>query len=153
MANRNVRILIADDQYAQRSSLEKILNRLGYYRVAPVQSFSELMTLTHYSCESLELFDVLLINMELVRAAGVDVARFCRRNPQVRNALVYGVAAREMEVLLLIIEKSSSTRLVAVADEQSIRRFIEHIDPVGDSALAALVPSITPNLKAKNRGD
>lgn len=149
MATRNLRILIADDQCSQRIRLEKILNRLGYYCVAPVQSFSELLTLTHYACEPSELLDVLLINMALARAAGIDIAHFCYRKPHVRNALVYGVADREMEVLLPIIETSPSTHWVEGADEQTVRLFMERIDPGSDSALASLVPSTLSSFSAK----
>lgn len=83
----HLRILIADNQHTQRVLIEKCLNALGQYRVAPVASFEELEQLTH--SPALE-FDLLIINCQLARNEGVDAAGFCLRSTSVRNALVYG---------------------------------------------------------------
>jgi hypothetical protein len=152
MATQGLRILIADDQHAQRVRLEKILNRQGYFRVAPVQSFKELLTLTHYTCEPFELFDVLLINMDLAKAAGIDMELFCRGNPQVRNALVYGVAHGHMSRTLPAVGGPRQIRLIDTADEYTVRRFMAHIDPSDESALASFVSSYPPRVCAAKRG-
>lgn len=152
MATRDLRILIADYQHAQRVRLERILNRLGYFRVAPVQSFEELLTLTHYTCEPFDLFDVLLINMELARAAGIDIERFCRGNPQVCHALVYGVAVGPESLSLPDVGEPQQIRLVDTVDEYSVRSFMTHIDPNEESALASFVFSRPERVCSKKRG-
>lgn len=62
MINKALRILIADPQHFHRMKVERLFNGLNYYRVAPVQSIAELLTLVDYGCEP---FDVVVINAEL----------------------------------------------------------------------------------------
>jgi PleD family two-component response regulator len=45
MVNKTLRILIADEHPDQRLQLERLLNGLGYYRIAPVESFEDLQRL------------------------------------------------------------------------------------------------------------
>ena len=42
MADKSLRILLADAHPMQLMQLEKMLNGMGYYRIAPVQSFDDL---------------------------------------------------------------------------------------------------------------
>ncbi|WP_336353036.1 chemotaxis protein CheY [Pseudomonas atacamensis] len=85
MSNKALRILIADPQHFHRMKIERLFNALGYYRVAPVQTLGELLTLVVYGCEP---FDVLVINAELA-AGSLDLLGFLLDNPQVRHALIY----------------------------------------------------------------
>ncbi|MEI4524095.1 MULTISPECIES: chemotaxis protein CheY [Pseudomonas] len=85
MSNKALRILIADPQHFHRMKIERLFNALGYYRVAPVQTLGELLTLVDYGCEP---FDVLVINAELA-AGSLDLLGFLLDNPQVRHALIY----------------------------------------------------------------
>ncbi|WP_409318930.1 hypothetical protein [Pseudomonas sp. KCJK9016] len=152
MATPTLRILIADEQHSQCNRLEKILNRLGYFRMTPVLSFTDLQTLTHYTCEPFELFDVLLINMNLFRAAGVNVERFCRSNPQVTNTLVYGIAPGQKTGVLSASGEPGQIHLVQTADEQTVRRFMAQIDPGELSALSWFASCGASRAQAKRRG-
>ncbi|MDD0971736.1 MULTISPECIES: chemotaxis protein CheY [Pseudomonas] len=88
MTDKTLRILIADLQHFHRMKIERMFNELDYYRIAPVQSLGELLTLVDYGGQP---FDVLVINAEL--AAGMaDLRGFLFDHPQVRRALVYGEA-------------------------------------------------------------
>ena len=62
MTNKTLRILIADEHPSQRLQLERLLNGLGYYRIAPVECFDELQRLVHCA---LQPFNLLLGNIEL----------------------------------------------------------------------------------------
>lgn len=89
LTDKTLRILIADLQHFHRMQIERLFNELDYYRIAPVQSLGELLTLVDYGCQP---FDVLVINAEL--AAGMaDLRGFLFDHPQVRRALVYGESA------------------------------------------------------------
>lgn len=89
MTDKTLRILIADPQHFHRMKIERLFNGLDYYRIAPVQSLAELLTLIDYGCQP---FDVLVINAEL--AIGIeDLRGFLFDHPQVRRALVYGEPA------------------------------------------------------------
>jgi CheY-like chemotaxis protein len=85
LLNKSLRILIADEQHFNRLRIERSFNQLGYFRVAPVQSLEELLTLVEYSSEA---FDLLVINAALA-GGKLDLADFCRDNPQVDRALIY----------------------------------------------------------------
>lgn len=62
MPNKALRILIADEQHFQRMRIERLFNRLDYYRVAPVRDLAELLTLVEYGSEP---FDLVVINASL----------------------------------------------------------------------------------------
>lgn len=85
MPNKALRILIADEQHFQRLRVERLFNQLGYYRVAPVHSLEELLTLIEYADRP---FDLVVINAALSGAA-LDLASFFLDNPQVRHALIF----------------------------------------------------------------
>ncbi|AWA38914.1 chemotaxis protein CheY [Pseudomonas fluorescens] len=94
MTDKTLRILIADLQHFHRMKIERLFNGLDYYRIAPVQSLAELLTLVDYGCQP---FDVLVINAEL--ATGIaDLRGFLFDNPQVRRALIYGEPADSSRV-------------------------------------------------------
>jgi len=87
MSNRALRILIADDQHFRRMQIERALNQLNYYRVAPLHRLEELLTLVEYSCES---FDLLIINANLAVRSDFDLLAFCLDHPHIEQALIYG---------------------------------------------------------------
>ena len=81
-----LRILIAEKQHSQRLLIEKSLNLLGQFGVAPVASFQELDELTQTGL----MVDLVIVNSTLTQEQGIDAALFCLRNTCVRNALIYG---------------------------------------------------------------
>jgi hypothetical protein len=94
LTDKTLRILIADLQHFHRMKIERLFNGLDYFRIAPVQSLAELLTLVDYGCQP---FDVLVINAEL--ATGIaDLRGFLFDNPQVRRALIYGEPADSSSV-------------------------------------------------------
>ncbi|WP_430458765.1 hypothetical protein [Pseudomonas salmasensis] len=46
MPNKALRFLIADGEHLQRVKIEKMLNQLGYHRIAPLSGFDEVQALT-----------------------------------------------------------------------------------------------------------
>lgn len=130
MSNKLLRILIADQHKEQRIRLERVLNKLGYFRIAPVSSFRELVTLTHYSCEPFENFDLLLLGGELAFAEGVDPGTFCLGNPQIRHALIYGARAEYALPATLCATALQQTRWVHSATPDNLYSFMCLIDPL-----------------------
>jgi len=65
--------------------IERLFNRLDYYRVAPVQSLAELLTLVEYGGVP---FDLVLINAALANGA-LDLRDFLLDHPQVHHVLIY----------------------------------------------------------------
>jgi CheY-like chemotaxis protein len=116
MPNKALTILIADEQHLQRLYIEKMLNRLGYHRIVPVQTFEEVQILTAIPAEP---FDVLIVNAGLVAHTGGPQA-------QVRHVLVYDHLDLDLPV--------GSTpqvlvRLPGVPDNVNLEHFMDIIDP------------------------
>ncbi|WP_073523175.1 hypothetical protein [Pseudomonas fluorescens] len=86
MTNKALRILIADVRHEPLLHIEKLLNRLGYYRIAPISSFDELVLLTS---DPHQPFDLLIVNKALAVPYGTDIQQFCSARPHIRHVLFY----------------------------------------------------------------
>ena len=135
MANKTLRILIADEHPCQRLQLEKLLNGLGYYRLAPVDSFEELQP-----------FHLLLGNIELASHVGVDLARFCRVSTQIQHALLYHSSQLKVPAVPQTERQSVSLSLPQVPDNEALESFMAIIDApllVGKLPLPVAAPAST----------
>ncbi|MEN5094840.1 response regulator [Pseudomonas protegens] len=124
MSNRALRILIADDQHFHRMQIERTLNQLNYYRVAPVHRLEELLTLVEYACDP---FDLLIINGTLATHSGFDLLDFCLDNPQVDHALIYD-SQRFPPIPSSLRHRIQASR-AELPDNEAIKRLMLHIDP------------------------
>ncbi len=115
MPNTSLTILIADEQHLQRLHIEKMLNRLGYHRIVPVQTFEEVQILTAIPAEP---FDVLIIN------AGLTLPT-CGVQPQVRHVLVYDLLEPGIPVGA---KPSVLVRLPGAPDNVNLEHFMDMID-------------------------
>ncbi|MFA5981496.1 response regulator [Pseudomonas veronii] len=87
MIHKSSRILIADEQHFFRLRIERVLNQLGYHRIAPVQSITELRRLVDYAYAP---FDVLILNEKFSNQNSFAPLAFCLDSPQILSALIYG---------------------------------------------------------------
>jgi hypothetical protein len=126
MSNKALRILIADENDARLIQVEKLLNRLNYYRIAPVSSFDELRTLTHYAIEP---FDLLIANKDLSVKKGVDLAAFCQETPQIHHALIYESQDLQRSLFPVHPHLSMCFLLSHTPDSGSIKDLMSIIDP------------------------
>ncbi|MDD1960419.1 MAG: histidine kinase [Pseudomonas capeferrum] len=143
MANKTLRILIADEHPCQRLQLEKLLNGLGYYRIAPVDSFEELQRLVQCA---LQPFHLLLGNIELASHVGVDLARFCRVSTQIQHALLYHSSQLKVPAVPQTERQSVSLSLPQVPDNEALESFMAIIDApllVGKLPLPVAAPAST----------
>lgn len=127
-----MRILIADQQCAQRSLIEKNLNGLGYYRVAPVSCFQDFVTLTHYSPNAFERFDLVIVNAELVSAEGVKALDFCLGNARLRHALIYDPLSQQRSPKTFSEHAGQQVRVLKTIDLSQLGDFLSLIDPNAD---------------------
>ncbi|MDP9521537.1 histidine kinase [Pseudomonas putida] len=143
MANKTLRILIADAHPCQRLQLERLLNGLGYYRIAPVESFEELQRLVHCA---LQPFQLLLGNIELANHAGVDLERFCRVSTQIQHALLYHSSQLRVPSVPATERQAVSLSLPHVPDNEALESFMAIIDApllVGKLPLPSGLPAAT----------
>lgn len=116
MPNKALTILIADEQHLQRLYIEKMLNRLGYYRIVPVQTFEEVRILTAIPAEP---FDVLITNAGLLAHAHEP-------QPQVRHVLVY----EHLDLGAPCgVTPAVRVRLPGVPDHVNLEHFMDIVDP------------------------
>ncbi|MBF8730908.1 MULTISPECIES: histidine kinase [Pseudomonas] len=125
MANKTMRILIADEHPCQRLQLEKMLNGLGYYRIAPVESFEDLQRLVQ---SALQPFNLLIGNIELASHAGVDLARFCRVSTQIQHALLYHSQHLKVPAVPQAQRQAVNISLPRVPDDEALQSFMAIID-------------------------
>lgn len=147
MPNKKMRILIADEHHAQLMQIEKMLNQLGYYRIAPVQSFEELLAITQSALDS---FHLLIANTDLATHAGVDLARFCGESPQIQHALLYETQYVMVPTVPASQRKSVSVCLPRLPDAEALHTFMDIIDsPVVIGQLES--PANQDRIHAKQR--
>lgn len=105
LPNKALRILIADEQHFHRMKTERLFNQLGYYRVAPVHTLVQMLSLVEYGCEP---FDLVVIDASLADGA-LDLPGFFLDNGQVHHALIYDGHAQ-------LPDLASIQRLMALID-------------------------------------
>lgn len=123
MINKALRILIADTQHFHRMKIERLFNSLDYYRVAPVQSLAELLTLVDYGCEP---FDAVVINADL--ACPLDLLGFFLDNPQVRQALIYNESTAPLQCAAGFAQDNVYISPLALPGLPSIKQLMALID-------------------------
>ncbi|MBW1250802.1 response regulator [Pseudomonas tolaasii] len=129
MPNKLLRILIADEEPLRLKQAEKLLNELGYFRIAPVRSFDELVALID---GRYELFDLLIANAELAEKAGVDLIRFCRKSTRIRNSLIYECKSLEPRAVPTMPYRPIYVAVSPITDGEAMQAFMEVIDPSGE---------------------
>lgn len=125
MPNKSLRILIADEHPMQLLQLERMLNGMGYYRIAPVESFEDLQRLVQ---SALQPFNLLLGNIDLASHAGVDLERFCRVNPLIQHALLYESQHLKIPSIPDNQRRAVNVSLSKVPDNETIQSFMHIID-------------------------
>ncbi|WP_106803273.1 chemotaxis protein CheY [Pseudomonas sp. S5D5] len=126
MSNKALRLLIADADLLQRIKIEKMLNQLGYYRIAPLSTFDELQALTRSGTVA---FDLLIINTALVCARPFNLLKYCHDNPLIRHALIYDGQCVQGSVVSVSVSHTLHLSLSQSPDFNSLRHCMEIIDP------------------------
>ena len=120
MPNKSLRILIADAQHFNRLRIERLFNQLGYFRVAPVQSLDELLSLVEYGCEPL---DLVLVNGAMAMGA-LDLFSFLDDNPQVHHGFIFN----ERQAPLSPVAGKVRLSQAALPDLASITQLMSAVD-------------------------
>lgn len=126
MPTPSLRILIVDDQPAQRLSIEKMLNQQGYHRIAPVACFNELLAMVE---SALEPFDLLVINSALATGTTLNMDDFFRHCPAIRHTLVYENPPADEQVLIVAPGSKVIKTLSRPPDSLAIKNLMQMIDP------------------------
>ena len=125
MSNKSLRILIADEQHFNRLRIERWLNQLGYYRVAPVQNLEELLTLVEYGCEP---FDLLIINAAMA-GGKLDLLDFCLDNRQLDRVMIYDGQQAQLPPVAACEQQKIQLSQALLPDLAALRRLMTNIDP------------------------
>ena len=124
MSNKALRLLIADAELLQRIKIEKMLNQMGYHRIAPLSSFDELQALTR---SGVVAFDLLIINTALVHSRQVNLWKYCHDNPLIRHTLIYDGQCAQHSVVS--VSETLHLSLSQSPDFNALRRCMEIVDP------------------------
>lgn len=136
MPNKALRILIADEQHFHRMKIERGLNQLGYYRIAPVHSLVELLSVVEYGCEP---FDLVIFNASLTAGTGLDPLAFCLDNLQIRHALIYDAGQAGLTPLLAAPQHPVQITRAALPNTDALESLMLRVDaPLASSRRAGL---------------
>lgn len=122
MANKTLRILIAENRHAQSLLVERMLNRLGYHRVATAASLDEARLLGRCTGRP---FDVLIGSARLFNSEPLDCTSLAG---VYHNALVYQSQYLPADPAPLAAE-GTVARLPGPPDAASLGAFMTLIDP------------------------
>jgi hypothetical protein len=125
LSNKALRILIADELHFHRMKVERLFNQLDYYRIAPVHSLEELLTLVEYSGEP---FDLVVINASLASGA-LNLFDFFLDNQQVHHALIYDGQQAQLPAIHACAHQKVAVSHTLLPDLASISRLMAIIDP------------------------
>ncbi|MNU90180.1 hypothetical protein D3C71_800370 [compost metagenome] len=125
MSDKSLRILIADEQHFNRMKIERLFNQLDYFRVAPVQSLEELLTLVEYACEP---FDLLVVNAALA-GGKLDLLDFCLDNGQLDRVLIYDGQQTDLPPIPACGQQKVQVSHALLPDFASIQRLMALVDP------------------------
>ncbi|BBN56246.1 hypothetical protein TRE132_43710 [Pseudomonas chlororaphis subsp. aurantiaca] len=125
MPNKTLRILIADEQHFHRMKIERVLNQLGYYRIAPMYRLIEVLNVVEYGSEPM---DLLIINASLGLQARLDIVAFCMDNPQIRHVLVYDSELLGVPSIPLGPQRKMYISSLSVPDHETISGLMWAID-------------------------
>lgn len=122
--------MIADFEPAQALVIERQLNLLGYYRIAPIHSVEDLMVLSDSPADD---FELLLINQEMAGAGPLDTLGFCRENPQFKHVLFYAVDETCTVLTRVACAKDTASQCRRLPDFSVIESLMRAIDPMSES--------------------
>ncbi|WP_092305676.1 response regulator [Pseudomonas sp. NFIX28] len=128
MPNKTLRILIADEQHFHRMKIERMLNQLGYYRIAPMHRLVEVLNVVEYGSEPM---DLVIIDASLGLQARLDIMAFCMDNPQIRHVLVYGSDLLTVPSMPLGPQRKMYISSLALPDYETISCLMRAIDTGG----------------------
>ncbi|MFJ7313538.1 histidine kinase [Pseudomonas sp. NPDC098747] len=126
MPNKELRIIIADAHLSRRIQIEKSLNRLGYYRILPVECCTELASLS----DAFQItFDVLIANRDLIREADNNLTATCQILENIDHTLLYSSQQSPLIMTSPLSTKIHLTQITTVPDDELIADFMARIDP------------------------
>ena len=106
MPTKSLRILIADADPNQALKIERALNILGYYRVAPLYNAEALVSL---KAAPINEYDVLLISREMAGGGAANEVELRKDNSHFRHILIYADAEHfvsELSSLMPLLDSS-----------------------------------------------
>ncbi|QKZ03824.1 MULTISPECIES: histidine kinase [Pseudomonas] len=146
MINKALRILIADEHPGQLMHVERMLNHMGYYRIAPVHSFDALLALVQ---SAIEPFDLLIANTDMAVRAGVDLPRLCKGSAQVHHALLYESETVVVPAITRQQRDAVNVCLTRLPDSEALETLMGMVDfePVRVPPVTAVNPRRQPPRK------
>lgn len=133
MSNKTLRILIADEQHFHRMKIERVLNQLGYFRIAPVHCVEELLTLVEYGCEP---FDLVMISASLTAAVDFDLPAFCGDNQQIRHGFIYDDPQARLAQVPAGYRHKLQASQERMPDLERVWQLMEWVDPRSNTSQA-----------------
>lgn len=136
MSNPRLRIVLVDTDSTRRMSIEKDLGHLGYHRVVPLPSLQALIVLLD---NAIDMFDLLVVNEETVRAAGPGFKPLLAEYACIRHSLIYKGATLQVFPGTNTLFAQHGFIASGVPDRSILAQVMKQVDgPVGRDVVRAL---------------
>ncbi|WP_440974432.1 hypothetical protein [Pseudomonas koreensis] len=122
------RIVIVEEQPALQSRIARVCHELGYRNLTPIGSFRELLALTHYAHDPFEQYDLMVINGELIAAAGIDPVRLFQGSPQIRHGVIHDARRGQLRAETIFATGRRQLLMLRTPDRQSLGAVLEQLD-------------------------
>lgn len=106
----------------QRLNIEKVLNREGYYRILPLESFEEFLSVIRHTTVT---FDFLIANKLLIDSIATNEYNLLRYSPMIINTLIYDDCALNRPEVIDAPTPRIIRKLSTPLNDQSIRDFLD----------------------------
>ncbi|RVD74932.1 hypothetical protein [Pseudomonas koreensis] len=120
--------MIVEEQSTLQSRIARVCHELGYRNLTPIRSFRELLALTHYAHDPFEQYDLMIINGELIAAAGIDPVRFFQGNPQIRHGVIHDARRGQLRAEAIFATGRRQLLMLRTPDRQSLGTVLKHLD-------------------------
>lgn len=148
MPNKKLRIVIADSSLPRRLQIEKSLNKLGYYRILPIQLREELSALNN---EFDPVFDVLIANKDMALDAQDDLPAFCQSTHRFNHALLYGGQPVELTTTSFTSIETLHTYVTNVPSDEFIEYFMLRLSSPSPLKCLKVLDGIKSPQQSNNR--
>lgn len=128
MVNKKLRIVIAESDGERGLKLERILNALGYYCIAPLRSIDEVLRILNNEGQ---FVDVLFINVDGLPGRGAELIKAVHSKHRVIHTLIYnnqGFAPRPVPILFAGAINMSAAPVVDVDSMTVYMAIVETLD-------------------------
>lgn len=132
MVNKKLRIVIAESDGGRGLKLERILNALGYYAVAPIRSIDEVLCIIDNEGQPV---DVLFVNAAWLVGRGAELVKTVQSKNNRMHVLIYNDQGFAPSPVPILFGGAINISAAPVVDVESMAVYMAIVETVSVSTL------------------